>query len=593
MKLLQHFLNKIIVVLIFTTTITLAQNQPNNKAFGKFAEKFHAELFKNNPLWSTNIGDNRFNDKLPNTISVAFLKKMHNFHTKYQKQLKTFDRESLNSSDRITYDVLNFEIKFELEKEKFHLEYIPFNQKAGLPLSFPSLGSGGSDQPFKTVKDYKNWLKRVDGFKIYIDTAIANFNKGIASGMVLPKSLVLKMIPQLQAQTVTDSTKNIFYKPILNMPSSFSAKEKTKLRKEYQKAISTKIIPSYEKLAQYLQNTYLPKARLTSGYNDLPNGEALYKLIVEHYTTTDKTPDEIHQIGLNEVERITKEIEKLKNKIGFQGNISDFYTYSLTAKEFFPFSSDEEILDSYRSILPKIEPNLKKLFNLRPKSAFDVRAVDKFKAASASASYSRGTSDGTRPGYFNVPILNPKEYNKLGMEYLFLHEAIPGHHFQLSLQQENQYLPKIRQYGSYSVFSEGWALYTESLGEELGLYTDPYQKLAAYKAEIFRAIRLVVDTGLHTGKMSREEAIKYAMEKGGKDEKSTISEIERYISIPGQALTYKIGELKMQELKTKYQKSLGNKFDIKKFHDAILEVGSVPLFTFESYMIEWANEQSK
>lgn len=377
------------------------------------------------------------------------------------------------------------------------------------------------------------------------------------------------------------------------MPSTFSVKEKATLRLAYQKAITTKIIPTYAKLAKYLQNTYLPKARLTSGYNDLPNGAALYKFTAKAYTTTDQTPDEIHQIGLNEVQRITQEIENLKNKIGFQGSLTDFYNYSLTGKDFFPFTTDEEILNSYRSILPRIEPNLKKLFNLRPKSPFEVKAIEKFKAASASANYQRGTPDGSRPGYFNVPIFDPTQYNKLGMESLFLHEAIPGHHYQLSLQQENQSLPKVRQFIFHSVSAEGWALYTESLGEELGLYTDPYQRLEAYKYEIFRAIRLVVDTSLHTGKMTREEAITYMMEKGGKDEKNTTSEIERYLANPGQALCYKIGELKIQELKAKYQKNLGSRFDIRKFHDAVLEVGAVPLYALESYMDEWANGQSE
>jgi uncharacterized protein (DUF885 family) len=579
-------------VIVFATTVTFAQNPVNNIAFNKFLEKYYVEYMKHYPLVLTDRGDNRYNDKLTNTISVAFLKEIHNLNIKYQKRLLAFNRESLNSFDRISYDILSITIKNSLEEEQFHLEYIPFNQISGLPLSFPSLGSGHSYQPFKTVKDYRNWLKRIDGFTVYIDTAIANFNKGISSGIVLPKSLVIKMIPQLQAQNVTDTAKNIFYKPILNMPSTFSAKDKAKLRLAYQKAITNKVIPTYAKLTQYFQDEYLPKARLTSGYNALPNGDALYNFKVRVQTTTDKTPEEIHQIGLNQVERITQEIETLKNKIGFQGSIIDFYNYSLTSKDFFPFTTDEEILDSFRSILPRIEPNLKKIFSLRPKSSFEVRAVEKFKAASANIYYETGVPDGSRPGYLNIPILDPTQFNKLGIETIFLHEAIPGHHFQSSLKIENQSLPKIRQFGSFSVFSEGWGLYAESLGEELGLYTDPYQKLAAYKLSLFRAIRLVVDTGLHTGIMTREEAIKYMMEKNGKDEQGSISEIERYMANPGQALCYKIGELKIQELKAKCQKRLGSRFDIKKFHDAVLQEGSMPLPAFESYMSEWANEQS-
>lgn len=588
MKSLLHYFTTAIAIITFTTTSTFAQTSGNNVAFNTFLEEYYVENSLFYPLSLTSKGDNRFNDQMPNTLTDAFRKKIHDFNIKTLKSIQTFDRKSLNAFDRISYDVLNIQINDALEAEQFHFEYIPFDQRGGLPLSFPSLGSGTSFQPFKTVKDYENWLKRVDAFPEYIDSAIDNFNKGIASGMVLPKSLVVKMIPQLQAQTEADTTKNLFYKPILNMPSSFSAEDKAKLRLDYQKAITTKIIPTYAKIAAYLQNTYLPKARLTSGYNDLPNGEAIYKYTVKSYTTTNLTPDEIHQLGLKEVKRIKSEIEKLKNKIGFKGSIEEFYNYSITDKAFFPFTTDEEILNAYRAILPKIEPNLKKLFNLVPKTAFEVKAVDKFKAASASASYSRGTADGTRPGYFNVPILDPRDYNNVGMENLFLHEAIPGHHYQLSLQQENKDLPKIRQYASYSVFSEGWGLYAESLGEELGLYSDPYQKLGDYKGEIFRAMRLVVDTGLHTGKMTREEAIAYMIENGGTEENKATSEVERYLANPGQALTYKIGELKMQDLKAKYQKQLGAKFDIKKFHDTILLLGSVPLSALETHMEDWA-----
>jgi uncharacterized protein (DUF885 family) len=588
MKSFLPFLSKTIAIIVFTTTTIFAQSSQNNSTFNQFLEEYYEENSMFYPLSLTAKGDNRFNDQMPNTLTDAFQKKIHDFNIKTQKRLQTFDRKSLNSFDKISFDVLNIQINNALEEEQFHFEYMPFDQKSGLPLTLPSLGSGTFFQPFKTVKDYENWLKRIDAFPEYIDSAIENFNKGIATGMVLPRTLVVKMIPQLQAQTVTDTTENLFYKPILNLPKTFSATEKETLRLAYQKAISEKIIPTYSKIAKYLQDTYLPKARLTSGYNALPNGAALYKFKVKSYTTTDKTPEEIYQLGLSEVKRITREIKKLKRKVGFKGSIAEFFNYSLTDKSFFPFTTEEEILQAYRNILPKIEPNLKKQFNLLPKTAFEVKAVDKFKAASASASYSRGTADGTRPGYFNVPILNPLEYNRVGMENLFLHEAIPGHHYQLSLQQENQNLPKIRQYASYSVFSEGWALYAESLGEELGLYTDPYQKLGAYKGEMFRATRLVVDTGLHTGKMTREEAIKYMMENGGREEKATISEVERYMSNPGQALTYKIGELKMKELKVKYQKELGAKFDIKKFHDTVLQIGSVPLNTFEVYMEEWA-----
>jgi uncharacterized protein (DUF885 family) len=594
MNLLKTLFRKTAVLLfVLSSTIVLAQKPASNAKFNKFLDNYYEEGLLFDPVAATQRGDNRYNGLLLNDIAEPYLKKQQDFIIKYQKQLKAFDRNELNSFDKISFDIVNLQLKQALERKKLHFEYMPFTQFRGYPGSLPSLGSGKSSQPFKTVKDYENWLKRIEGFTIWADTAIANFDKGIAIQMVLPKALVVKMIPQMEAQTATDTLKNIFYEPVRNMPSSFSAKEKKAIRLAYQNAIDTKIIPTYSKLAVYLKDIYLPMARTTAGYNDLPNGKAMYEYLVSVSTTTNKTPDEIYQTGLREVERITTEIEALKLQIGFQGDKTAFFNHALTDSSFFPFTTDEQILERHRAILPIIEPNLKKLFNIVPTTAFEVKAIEKFKAATSAANYERGAMDGSRPGYFNVPIVEAATYNKLGMDNLFIHEAIPGHHFQLSLQQENQSFPKIRKFASYSAFSEGWALYAESLGEQLGLYTDPYQKLAAYKSELFRAIRLVTDVGLHTGTMTREESIQYMMEKGGREQKASVSETERYMAMPGQALSYKTGELKITELKAKYLKSLGSKFEIKKFHDAILQVGSVPLSVFETYMDNWADEQSK
>ena len=585
---------KCITVLIIAVTIALptkAQKIEKNEAFKNMLAAYYDEGLTFNPIGATQRGDNRFNDQLPNNISAPFIKKVHDFNVKYLQELKKYNRKSLSSFDKISYDILLLQISQDLERETFHPEYMPMNQFRSLPTELPSLGSGTGIQPFKTVTDYYNWLKRIDAFTDWADTAVANFNKGLAVGKILPKALVVKMIPQLEAQTVTDESKNIFYGPIRNMPASFSENEKTEIKAAYKNTINNKLIPTYRKLVDYIKNEYLPKALTTAGLNGISNGAAEYQFLVKVFTTTNQTPEQIYKTGLSEVNRITKEIEKLKNEIGFKGDINAFYNYALTDKQFFPYTTDEEVLNSFRALLPIIQPNINKIFNIVPKAAFEVKAIDKFKAATSAANYQRGAEDGSRPGYFNVPIINASTFNKLGTENLFLHEAIPGHHFQLSVQQENTNTPKIRRFASYSVFSEGWALYTESLGEELGLYKDPYQKLAALKSELFRSIRLVTDVGLHTGKMTREESIKYMMEKGGRAEQGSISETERYMANPGQALSYKIGELKIKELKAKYQKQLGAKFKIKNFHDALLSVGSVPLIILESYMADWANTQ--
>jgi uncharacterized protein (DUF885 family) len=576
------------LLLIF---IHLNASSQSNESFNKFLEDYYQKGLLFSPIAATARGDNRFNDQILNDISSPFIASQRKFRLKSLETLHQFDRNLLDAEDKISFDIMELQINQALKEDQFHFEYMPFDQKSGLPISMPSMGSGKGIQPFKTVKDYNNWLKRIDDFTVWADTAIANFDKGIAAGIVLPKALVVKMIPQMKAQTNPDSAKNIFYGPVKNFPSSFTDVEKTQLYSSYQSAINQKVIPTYQKLANYLANTYLAHARESSGYNALPNGDEMYAYLVSVFTTTNDSPEEIHQKGLNEVDRISAEILELKDKIGFKGSLEELYLFSIEDPQFFPFKTDEEILEGFRAILPQIQPKLDLLFNIIPKSAFEVHAVEKFKAASTAANYQRGAEDGSRPGFFNVPILEATDYNVLGMENLFLHEAIPGHHFQLSLQQEKLNSPKIKKFARYSVFSEGWALYVESLGEELGLYTDAYQKLAAYKSELFRAIRLVVDTGIHTGLMTREASIKYMMEKGGRTEQSSSSETERYMSNPGQALSYKTGEMKITELKKRYQKKLGDKFNIRNFHDAVLTVGSVPLNVFEVYMDDWAEKQ--
>ncbi len=588
----QTFVKSAAFFLFVFSTLTLqAQSPKNSKIFNEFLEQYYQDGLLFTPHLATQRGDNRYNDQLANDISAPYIKRLHDYNITYQKKLAQFNRSSLNSFDKISFDMMALQIEMALKKEKFHEEYMPFNQFRSTPNDVAATGSGSGIHPFKTVKDYYDWLKRVDDFAVWADTAINNFNKGIAGGMVLPKALVVKMIPQLEPHTTTDTAKSIFYGPIKMFPASFTNNEKAALRLAYQNAIALKIAPAYKKLADYLKTTYLPKSRTTSGFNAIPSGAAIYQYRVKVYTTTSQTPDDVYKTGLSEVARITKAIAILKDKAGFKGDIPQLFDYMTNDKKFSPFKTDEEVLDSFRRILPKMQPHLKQLFNIVPKSALEIRAVEKFRATTSAANYVRGTADGSRPGYFNAPIPDAVTYNALRMEALFSHEGIPGHHFQLSLQQENPDLPKIRRFAAYPVFSEGWALYTESLGDQLGLYADPYVKIEALKSELFRAVRLVVDVGLHTGKMTREEAIKYMIEKGGRDEQISTVEIERYMADPGQALAYKTGEMKIKQLRERYKQRLGDKFSIKKFHDAVLLGASMPLSVFETYMNDWATTQ--
>lgn len=561
----------------------------SNKELATILDNYYEENLKFHPLSATDQGDNRYNDLLPNNISQDYIAKTKASNEKYLAEIGKIDRESLIDDDKTAYDIFKREVKISIEGTKFHDELIPFQQFWGLPLTMGQLGSGDGSQPFKTVKDYENWLKRVSQFTVWGDTAIANFRKGISAGIVLPKSLVVKMIPQMNNLVVSDPTKSIFYGPVNKFPKDFGDSDKTRLIAAYKKAIITELVPTYQKLSTFLQKEYLPKARLTSGVGVLPMGKEIYDYQSRFWTTTDKKPEEIYETGLKEVSRIRGEMEKVKIEVGFKGTLSEFFTYLKTDKKFYPYKQPKEVLDVFRGILTKIEPKLKTIFNNTPKAKFEIRQTEKFREASASAEYNPSSVDGSRPGIFYVPIPDATKFNiTSGMESLFLHEAIPGHHYQISLQQENEKLSKFQRFNSNGAYVEGWALYCESLGKDLGLYTDPYQYIGALGDEIHRAIRLVVDVGIHTKGWSREKAIKYMMDNEPIAEQGAVAEIERYMAIPGQALSYKIGALKIRELRTKYEKLLGTKFNIANFHDEFLKDGSMPLDVLERKMNAWA-----
>jgi len=589
------------VVYLLAAVILAACNQPkttsssktDNPELAKVFDNYFEESLKLYPLNATNIGDNRYNDQLPNDGSAEFLTKAQAFYTNYLAQVKHFNREDLSEADQLSYDIFIYETQLALDGFKQHFEYMPFNQFYALPLTIGQLGSGSGAQPFKTVKDYNDWLKRVSAFSVWADTAISNFNKGIKAGVVLPKALVLKAIPELQDLVVTDPAKSLFYGPITNLPKNFSDADKKQLTEAYKNAITTIISPTYKKLADYLKTEYLPHARVTSGFSALPDGAAKYAYLVKQQTTTDKTPEEIYQTGLKEVSRIRGIMDSIKTSVGFKGDLQAFFEYMKTDPKFTPYKTSKEVLAAFENIHKRMEPNLKKMFNHVPKTPFEIRQTEAFRAASASAEYNPGSADGSRPGIFYVPILDATKFNVTsGMESLFLHEAIPGHHYQISLTQENTSLPKFRRFdANENAYVEGWALYCESLGKELGLYTDPYQYMGALGDEIHRAIRLVVDVAIHTKNMTREQAIKYMMDNEAISEQGATAEIERYMAIPGQALGYKIGALKIRELRNKYEKQMGSKFNLAEFHNQVLKDGSMPLAVFEAKMDAWAAKQ--
>ncbi|MEH7887518.1 DUF885 domain-containing protein [Elizabethkingia meningoseptica] len=576
------------------STKNVAQDAQENDKLVKLADKYYETFLKLNPLEATSQGDLRFNDLLPDNISAKVIAEEINFYNTTTKELAGIKYDALDDQHKVIYDVLDNQLKTKVESYVYHPEYIPFTQFDGLPLTLPLLGSGKGTQPFKTEKDYDNWLKRIAQFPVWMNTAEQNFRTGIKNKFVLPKKLVVKMIPQMTAAEIItpDFSKNIFYGPVKDFPKDFSAEQKQKYTKLFQEAIKDKIIPAYTKMGKFLKEEYMPHARDTDGYNALPNGKDIYAYYVKSWTTTSKTPDEIHKTGLQEVARIRSEMEKVKNQVGYKGTLEEFLVHVKTDPKAMPYKTTKEILDGFQGILTKITPKLKTMFNVTPKTPFEIRQTEKFREATASAEYMQGTPDGKRPGIFYIPIPDPKKFNVTsGMESLFLHEAIPGHHYQVSLQQENTALPKFMRFGWLGAYGEGWALYCESLGPEFGLYTDPYQKLGSLSDEMMRAVRLVVDTGLHTGQMTREDAIKYFLSNVAYDEAGATAEIERYMAIPGQALSYKTGALKIRELRSKYEKQLGAKFNLASFHDEVLSQGCLPLSVLDRKMELWAKKQ--
>jgi len=584
----------VFALLLISTLLACQQNGPSsntvaNKSFAALTELYYQEALKQSPLNATVIGDERYNDLLPNDGSIATMEEYKIFNTRFLDSLKNYDRASLSANDQLSFDVLKDQLEINLEGSKFHFEYLPFNQMNSLPLIIAQFGSGTGAQPFKKVKDYEDWLKRVTAFSVWADTAIGNFKSGMKAGVVFPKSLVIKMIPQMQSMVVTDAKKSLFYGPINLLPTSFSAADKERLTKEYEASILTVIVPTYKKLADFLQNEYLPKTRTSSGLSSLPGGVEMYAFQVKQQTTTNRTPEDIYQTGLSEVARIRKAMDSIQNLVGFKGDLKSFFANLSVDKKFTPYHSPKEVLAAFENIHQRMQPNLIKLFENAPKTPFEIRQTEDFRAASASAEYNSGSADGTRPGIFYVPILDATKFNTTsGMESLFLHEAIPGHHYQISLTQENTLLPNFRRYGGHNAYVEGWALYCESLGKELGLYKDPYQYFGALGDEIHRAIRLVVDVAIHTKNMSREEAIKYMMDNEPISEQGATAEIERYMSNPGQALGYKVGAMKIRALRTKYENQLGSKFNVAEFHTEVLKDGSLPLNVFEAKMDLWA-----
>jgi uncharacterized protein (DUF885 family) len=457
--------------------------------------------------------------------------------------------------------------------------------------TFVRLGSGSSLHPFNTVKDYDDFLSRTDDFVAYIDQAVSNMKEGMQLGVVQPRILMQKLVPQLESQIVDDPKESGFYAPIENMPEEFSEEDRSRLSTAYVEAIATKIIPTYVRLNNFIGDDYLGQARETVGMFALPGGKEWYAYLVRRTTTTDLTPDEIHQIGLNEVAHIHEEIRGVMEEVGFEGDLAEFFEFVYADPQFF-YEEPEQLIQAYRDMSDHVAERSKNLFSLFPITPFEVRRVEPFREQSASkGSYMSGTPDGSRPGIFYANAYNVGVRPKWDMQSLFLHEAIPGHHYQISLQQEAGDLPRFRRFGGYTAYIEGWGLYSETLGRELGMYQDPYDYFGAMNAQLWRSIRLVVDTGIHAKGWTRQEVLDFMYANSAVSETRAVSEAERFMAIPSQALAYKIGQLKIREIRNRAQERLGAKFDVKAFHTEVLKNGAMPLSMLEATVDRWVDTQ--
>ncbi|NQV86487.1 MAG: DUF885 domain-containing protein [Woeseiaceae bacterium] len=555
-----------------------------------FDEQFERDL-EMNPISATFIGDYRYNDRMANSNSPEYIAATTAMDEEFLGRLLEIDRDKLEYQDQLSYDLFKINREQSLEGNQFPSELQPINQFYSATNLFVQLGSGSSAHPFKTVKDYEDFLSRADQFSINIDQIITNMKEGMRQGVTQPRILMEKLVPQIDAHVVDDAKKSDFYKPILNMPEDFSDEDRARLTAAYEVKIANTIIPAYQRISNFLGDEYIAAARETVGLYAQPNGEEWYAYMVRLRTTTDMSPDEIHQIGLNEVARIHKEMQGVMDEVGFEGSLEEFFEFVNTDDQFY-FDEAEELIQGYRDMSDHVSELTKSLFDVMPKTGFEVRRVEPFREASASGgSYQAGTPDGSRPGIFYANAYDIKARGKWAMESLFLHEAIPGHHFQIMIQRENESLPGFRRFGGFTAFSEGWGLYAESLGKELGVYTDPYQYFGALNAELWRSVRLVVDTGLHAKQWTRQDVLDYMYANAAVPDVRAISEAERFMAIPGQALAYKVGQLKIREIRTKAEAALGDKFDIKAFHTEVLKDGAMPLSMLEAKVDRWVKSQ--
>jgi uncharacterized protein (DUF885 family) len=586
-------MRKLLPALMLLAAASQAADTGRAAQLGVLYGEFWEENLRLNPLTATYAGDPRYNGELPNSFSLEYQEQQRAFHQKYLDRARAFGTQGLSGQDRLSYDIFTLNRESELEDFDYPQRLLPINQFYNVANSFAQLGSGTGAQPFATVKDYDDWLRRAARIPVVFEQAILNMREGMKDGIVEPRVLMEKVLPQLEANATDDIEKSIFWGPVTRMPKEFSAADRERLTIAFRNLISTQLNPAYRKLRTFIADEYLAKARDTFGRGALPDGGAWYEHNVRENTMRSMTPAQVHQIGLDEVARIQDGMRQVARDLGYRKPVKSlaelhaFFDW-MKARDDMYFGSRQELLDAYKAFGAGVAPVLPQYFNLRPKTDYEVRLVEPFREASASAGQYQGPSlDGKRAGIFYVNAYDLKARPRWALASLTLHEAAPGHHFQISLQRELTDLPMFRRFSRDTAYIEGWGLYVEYLGYEMGIYKDPVARFGALDAELWRAIRLVTDTGIHLKGWTRQQTIDYMMANSPSEMTRAVSEAERFAAIPGQALAYKIGQLKIVELRQRAQRALGPKFKVADFHDEVLKDGAVPLEVLEAKIDRW------
>lgn len=536
------------------------------------------------PFWATYLGDHRFDDKIPDLSQEAHAQARQKLGEFLTRAVGLVKEKAVGAGDSLNVELFIREIKIELDDWEWHYELMPMTQQSGPQIDYPELVSY---HPFKTVRDVENYILRLKQFGEYIRQNIIRMNLGIQAGLIPARITVEKALPQVEAHIVADPAKSVFADAIDKMGSSISEAERLRLRKEILDVINQQIVANFDLLASYLRTTYLPACRETVGYHALPQGKERYANRAHRYTTTDLTPEQIHELGKKELQWIRAEMEKIKDTVGFHGTLAEFIEHLKTDPQFH-FSTPDSLVEGFKNILAEMDKKMPQLFGRLPKTPYSYREIEAYRAESApDAYYYPPPEDGSRPGYFYINSYKPEQRPKYTMQALAFHEAVPGHHMQIALQQELTNLPKFRRNGGYTAFVEGWGLYSERLPKEVGFYNDPYSEFGRLTFEAWRACRLVIDPGIHYMGWTREQAIAFMRENTGLSDLNIESEIDRYIAWPGQATAYKIGQLQILELRAKAEQELGPRFDIRAFHDELLSDGALPLELLRMKMNRW------